>query len=64
MAVDRDPALCARLLERPWLRGNRVPACADSRAILARYGEATLTVWPDLVPTVPGDPGRITLTIE
>ena len=36
----------------------------EARAILARYGEATLTVWPDIVPTVPGDPGRITLTIE
>ena len=43
VAVDRDPALCARLLERPWLRGNRVPACADSRAILARFEEIFTT---------------------
>lgn len=37
VAVDRDPALLAKLLGRPWLRGNRVPECADPAAILDRF---------------------------
>ncbi len=37
VAVDRDPDLLARVLARPWMRGNRVPECADSGAILARF---------------------------
>jgi len=37
VAVDRDPALHAALLSRPWLRGNRVPACASSAAILEQF---------------------------
>jgi hypothetical protein len=37
VAVDRDPRLHEELLARPWLRGNRVPACADGGAILERF---------------------------
>jgi hypothetical protein len=37
VAVDRDPALHAALLGRPWLRDNRVPACASSAAILEQF---------------------------
>jgi alpha(1,3/1,4) fucosyltransferase len=37
IAVDRDPDLLRALLARPWLRGNRVPACADAATILARF---------------------------
>ena len=37
VAVDRDPDLLARILARPWLRGNRVPPCADPAGILARF---------------------------
>lgn len=36
----------------------------EARSILARYGEAVLQVWPDFIPTVPNDPGRIGLTIS
>lgn len=37
VAVDRDPALRAALLARPWLRDNRVPPCASSAAILDQF---------------------------
>ncbi|MFM7205305.1 MAG: glycosyltransferase family 10 domain-containing protein [Planctomycetaceae bacterium] len=37
VAVDRDPGLLATLLERPWLRGNRVPACVDEDAVLGQF---------------------------
>jgi len=37
IAVDRDPALHRELLGRPWYRGNRVPRCADSDAILDQF---------------------------
>ncbi len=37
VAVDRDPGLHASLLVRPWLRGNRVPACASAEAILGQF---------------------------
>lgn len=37
VAVDRDPGLRAALLARPWLRDNRVPACADADAILDQF---------------------------
>ena len=39
VAVDRDPDLHARLLVRPWLRGNRVPECADPDGIRERFVE-------------------------
>ncbi|MFO1538963.1 MAG: hypothetical protein ACKOTZ_00705 [Chloroflexota bacterium] len=32
---------------------------SDAREILGRYGEATLTLWPEFIPTVPADPARI-----
>jgi len=37
VAVDRDARLHEALLARPWLRGNRVPACADADAILDQF---------------------------
>ena len=37
VAVDRDPGLHASLLARPWLRGNRVPACASADAIRGQF---------------------------
>ncbi len=37
VALDRDEALHSAVLARPWLRGNRVPACADTAAILDRF---------------------------
>ena len=36
---------------------------ADARAIIARYGNAELSVWPDFVDRVPDQPARINLTI-
>ena len=35
--VDRDAAQHRAMLERPWYRGNRVPACADAEAVLDRF---------------------------
>ncbi len=37
VALDRDDALYRAVLARPWLRGNRVPPCADTAAILDRF---------------------------
>ena len=37
VALDRDDALFRAVLGRPWFRGNRVPACADTTAILDRF---------------------------
>jgi hypothetical protein len=37
---------------------------SDARSILASYGEADITIWPDFVPSIPDDPRRINLTIE
>jgi len=37
VALDRDRALLAETLARPWYRGNRVPPCADPDVILARF---------------------------
>jgi len=37
VAVDRDPALLATLLARPWFRGNAVPPCANTERILDRF---------------------------
>ena len=37
IAVDRDPDLHRRMLERPWFVGNRIPPCADVQAILERF---------------------------
>ena len=37
VALDRDPDLLGRTLARPWLRGNRVPQCADTSAILGQF---------------------------
>ena len=37
VALDRDEALHRAVLARPWFRGNRVPACADTAAILDRF---------------------------
>ena len=37
VAVDRDPRLHEALLARPWLRDNRVPACASAAAIIDHF---------------------------
>ena len=37
---------------------------SDARSILASYGTADITIWPDFVPSIPDDPRRINLTIE
>ena len=37
VAVDRDPALLATLLGRPWFRGNAVPPCANTERLLDRF---------------------------
>jgi hypothetical protein len=39
IAMDRDPSLLEAMLARPWYRGNRVPRCADTDAILDRFTE-------------------------
>lgn len=38
VAIDRDPALAAQLRATPWLRGNRVPECADAALIVTQFG--------------------------
>ena len=43
VAVDRDRDLQRRLLAEPWYRGNRLPACADTTAILDRFTEIFTT---------------------
>jgi len=37
VAIDRDPALHAAMLARPWLRDNRLPACVDPAAIFEQF---------------------------
>lgn len=37
VAVDRDPELRHRMLLEPWYPGNRLPACADTDALLDRF---------------------------
>jgi hypothetical protein len=37
---------------------------SDARGILAIYGTADISIWPDFVPSIPDDPRRINLTIE
>ncbi len=36
----------------------------QARTVLAEYGDATITVWPDWVTTIPTNPARVTLTLE
>jgi hypothetical protein len=43
VAVDRDPALHARLLGTPWLRGNRVPDCVAAERVLDQFGRIFTT---------------------
>ena len=43
VALDRDESLHRAVLARPWYRGNRVPRCADSEAILDRFAEIFAT---------------------
>ena len=43
VALDRDDALFRQVRARPWFRGNRVPACADTTAILDRFTEIFTT---------------------
>ncbi len=37
VAADRDADIYAAMLEKPWFRGNRVPACAAAAAIVAQF---------------------------
>ena len=43
VAADRDPAVYAGMLARPWYRGDRVPRCADAAAILAQFERIVTT---------------------
>jgi hypothetical protein len=43
VAADRDPAIYAGMLARPWYRGDRVPRCADADAILAQFEQIFTT---------------------
>ncbi len=52
--VDRD-ALLAQI------KGLGLPA---ARAVLEGYGQVQISLWPDWVTVVPGDTGRISLTID
>jgi hypothetical protein len=53
-----------RMPERePLVAEIRGLPVADARAIIARYGNAELSVWPDFVDRVPDQPARINLTI-
>ncbi|HVM30509.1 MAG TPA: baseplate J/gp47 family protein [Candidatus Limnocylindrales bacterium] len=36
---------------------------SEARAIISRYGDAELSVWPDFIDRVPDSPARINLTI-
>ncbi len=63
------PMAVTALVTRPWdaalirqqIAGKPVP---EAKEILSDYGEATLVLWPDFVPNVPTDGGRITLVIQ
>jgi hypothetical protein len=37
---------------------------AEARAVLDDYGDATITLWPDWVTTIPGNDSRVTFTVE
>lgn len=62
------PMAVTALVTLPWdaatikqeIAGKPVPAAKE---ILSKYGAATLTMWPDFVPNVPTDAGRISLVI-
>lgn len=43
------------------VRGKTV---SEARSILAPYGTVDVSVWPDFIPTIPGDTRRIDLTIQ
>lgn len=36
---------------------------AEARAVLEDYGDATITLWPDWVTTIPGNDSRVTFTV-
>lgn len=62
------PMAVTALVTRPWdparikqeIAGKPV---SEAKEILSDYGEATLVMWPDFVPNVPTDAGRISLII-
>lgn len=57
VALDRDEGLHRQVLARPWLRGNRVPGCADAEAILDRF---TAIFTTPIVPAARrGGPARL-----
>jgi hypothetical protein len=62
------PMAVTALVTLPWdaaaikqeIAGKPVSAAKE---LLSKYGTATLTMWPDFVPNVPTDAGRISLII-
>ena len=46
------------------VQGIQGKTVSEARSILASYGTADITIWPDFVPSIPDDPRRINLTIE
>lgn len=62
------PMEVTALVRRPWdaatikqeIAGQPV---SKANELLSKYGEATLVMWPDFVPNVPTDAGRISLII-
>lgn len=63
------PMTVTALVTLPWdaatikqeIAGKPVSAAKE---LLSKYGEATLVMWPDFVPNVPTDAGRISLIIS
>ena len=43
IALDRDPALLAETLARPWYHRNHVPRCVDADLILEKFTEIFTT---------------------
>lgn len=58
-AQQYDPIDKAALTQK--IHGKTV---SEARSILAEYGTAEVSVWPDFIPTIPDDARRINLTIE
>jgi hypothetical protein len=46
---------------RAKMRGLGIP---QARSLLERYGDVTITVWPDWVSTIPTNDGRVTFTVQ
>ena len=62
------PMAVSALVTRPWdaarIKGEIAgQPVSEAKRLLSAYGEADLVMWPDFVPNVPTDAGRITLII-